>query len=230
MARVSAAKTSPRTRETVDSARTRSPHRASPPARPSATLQRRGAERVSAILAAAEELLTESGYKAANLKAISERSGIPLASVYHYFADRNQVDVEILRSHLAQLEGVVDDALARLDSDVTLEDALKSVMDLTVQSFRDHPSLVELWFFARSESVTKIVDEYDDAISAALWDILLDRGLVAPDTPSLVMRLATDATNRLFDAAFRASPPTGDDKILAEAHRMITAYLRTYST
>ena len=73
------------------------------PARP-APVQRRGIERVQAILDAAESLLEEQGYESATLKAISERAGIPIASVYHYFADRHQVDAELVQRHLSELD------------------------------------------------------------------------------------------------------------------------------
>jgi len=65
-------------------------------ARP-AVVQRRGVERVHAILDAAETLLAEQGCAAATLKAIGEQAGIPTASLYHYFADRSQVDAELVR-------------------------------------------------------------------------------------------------------------------------------------
>ncbi|MEU4929329.1 helix-turn-helix domain-containing protein [Streptomyces yokosukanensis] len=45
-------------------------------------------ERRRLILETAEALLGEQGYESATLRAIGERSGIPAASVHHYFSDR----------------------------------------------------------------------------------------------------------------------------------------------
>ncbi|MUL64472.1 hypothetical protein BOO86_08365 [Mycobacterium sp. CBMA 234] len=64
-------------------------------------VQRRSIERTQAILDSAETLLAEQGYAAATIKAIGEHAGIPTASLYHYFADRSQVDAEL--SRLVQL-------------------------------------------------------------------------------------------------------------------------------
>ena len=67
-------------------------------------VQRRGIERVAAILDAAETLLAERGYAAATLKAIGEQAEIPTASLYHYFADRHQVESELVRRHVNELD------------------------------------------------------------------------------------------------------------------------------
>ncbi|WP_234940955.1 helix-turn-helix domain-containing protein [Mycolicibacterium septicum] len=65
-----------------------------------------------AILDSAEVLLAEQGYPAAALKAIGEHAGVPTASIYHYFADRGEVDAEL--AHLARQRRRVGRCDARL--------------------------------------------------------------------------------------------------------------------
>ncbi|MFF3919745.1 TetR/AcrR family transcriptional regulator [Streptomyces sp. NPDC001852] len=63
-------------------------------------VQRRGVERRRLILETAEALLGEQGYESATLRAIGERSGIPAASVHHYFSDRlHPPDIGVRGAH-----------------------------------------------------------------------------------------------------------------------------------
>lgn len=194
-------------------------------ARP-APVQRRGVERVQAIVDAAESLLAEQGYESATLKAISERTRIPLASIYHYFKDRTQVETELLRRHIDQLGHRLDGTVSQANPE-----SLRAAVDLTVDEYltyaRENPSFIELWFTARDTSASTLAQEFDDAQADRLQKLLVDKGLLRTDTPDYVGKLAFEAGNRLFDVAFRTSR-TGDDAIIGEARRLITAYLETY--
>jgi len=190
-------------------------------------LQRRRVERVQNILDAAEALLSEQGYEAATLKAIGERAGIPTASVYHYFANRYEVDAELLQRHLAALDAEIDTGFA--DPELrTVRHVIDAIIDPYVAYFRKHRSLVELWYVGGSPALSDVVEVSDTSLSLRLWRVLLERKLVRPDTPELVARLAVAAGDRLFDAAFRDSR-RGDDATLDEARRLVTAYIETYS-
>ncbi|ORA11593.1 TetR/AcrR family transcriptional regulator [Mycobacterium asiaticum] len=189
-------------------------------------VQRRGRERVQAILDAASALLSEQGYEAATLKAAGERAGIPTASLYHYFSDRHQVDAELARRHLRELEAelstVADNTKLR-----TLRDAIDAVIDPYVAYFREHRDFLQLWFAGRSPTLSALARTFDEMQARRFWGLLLDRNLIGSDTPEFVVQLAFEAGNRLFDVAFRLSP-TGDDTTIDEARRLLTAYLETY--
>ncbi|MET9293127.1 TetR/AcrR family transcriptional regulator [Streptomyces sp. NPDC003077] len=190
-------------------------------------VQRRGIERRKAILDAAETLLGEQGYEAATLKAIGERAGIPIASMYHYFADRYQVDAELLRRHANALDALTSAALD--NSEVrTLRDAADAIINPPLGYFRQHKSCTELWFAGRHAMLDEIMRAYDTAQAERLRRFLVERDLITADTPQLVLRLAFEVGNRLFDVAFRRSPD-GDEATIAEARRMVTAYLETYA-
>jgi AcrR family transcriptional regulator len=196
------------------------------PAR-TAGVQRRGLERVQAILDAAEALLTEQGYEAATLKAIGERAGIPTASLYHYFSDRHQVDAELVQRHLRNL-GARLSAAAESRKLRTLRDAVDAVIDPYLIYFREHPDFVQLWFAGRTPTLNEMALSFDESQAKLFWGFLIDHKLIRADTPQLVVQLAFEAGNRLFDVAFRLSP-TGDDTTIDEARRLVTAYLETYA-
>ncbi|MGW3521830.1 TetR/AcrR family transcriptional regulator [Streptomyces hydrogenans] len=196
------------------------------PARP-AVVQRRGVERRKAILDAAEALLAEQGYEAATLKAVGERAGIPVASMYHYFSDRHEVDAELLQRHMAALDAALAASLERPGAD-TLAEAVDSVIDPFLAYFRAHPSCAELWFNGRTKALDESVRAFDEEQADRLWRVLTERGRIRPDTPALVLRIAFETGAGLFDIAFRRSPD-GDDETMTEARRLVTAYLATYA-
>ncbi|MFI7099404.1 TetR/AcrR family transcriptional regulator [Streptomyces sp. NPDC050161] len=191
-------------------------------------VQRRGVERRRAILDAAEALLGEEGYEATTLKAIGERAGIPIASVYHYFSDRYQVEAELLRNHVHELDAGIAAALANPELH-TLRDATDAVIAPLLDYFRRHPSCTELWFSGRSATVGELVRTFDERQAEQLWRLLVERNLVRADTPQLVLQLAFEVGNRLLDVAFRRSAK-GDDATIAEARRFVSAYLETYAS
>ena len=101
-------------------------------------VQRRGIERVQAILDSAEALLAQKGYTAATLKAIGEHAGIPTASLYHYFADRGQVEAELVRRHIPEIDERFTASL--YDSNVrTLRDGVDAMIDPLLTYFRENP-------------------------------------------------------------------------------------------
>lgn len=192
-----------------------------------APVQRRGVERVQAVLEAAEGLLIEHGYEAATLKAISARTGIPLASIYHYFRDRHQVDAELARRHAERLEDRITAALGNPVSR-NLREAVDVMFDLFLAYYREHPDFVELWYVGRGPIVAEVAQVFDTTQAGRLRSYLIDRGFLCADAPALVLELAFEAGNRLLDIAFHVSR-AGDDVIVEEARRLVTAYLATYA-
>ncbi|WP_244882710.1 TetR/AcrR family transcriptional regulator [Gordonia desulfuricans] len=195
----------------------------------SAGVQRRGVERVQAILDAASELLLD-GYEAATLKAIAERTGIPVASIYHYFADRHQIDVELIQRHVRAFDDRVKAALDASPLE-TLPEAVETVVDESVAYFRENPSLIQLWYVGRnsmSKTVRDFVRAYDASRAEELAAFLLRRKLVRADMPTRVVGVACEAADRLFDTAFELSPQ-GDEGTIVETKRLVTAYLETYA-
>jgi len=58
-------------------------------------MRRRGVERYKTLLDATERLLTDNNDEDVSLAQIAEAAGIPLASVYHFFANRNAAFVAL---------------------------------------------------------------------------------------------------------------------------------------
>src|SRR5688572_2916691 len=63
-------------------------------------VQARSQARVERILAAATALVEDDGVDAATTRAIAARAGVPVATLYQFFADRDAVLDEVLRRAL----------------------------------------------------------------------------------------------------------------------------------
>jgi AcrR family transcriptional regulator len=149
--------------------------------------------------------------------------------VYHYFSDRDQVDIEIMNRHLRDLYGHLSDALHDDDGWTTITDAVDATIIPMIAYFRAHPSAVELWFYGRSEALSSMVESFDEEAAEHLLRLLIDRGQLRDDTPLLAMQVAFEAANSLFDLAFRRTPGSGDDAVLDETRRLASAYLESYA-
>ncbi|WP_406864355.1 TetR/AcrR family transcriptional regulator [Streptomyces sp. HUAS MG47] len=193
-----------------------------------APVTRRGVARVQALLDAAEQILGEEGYEAATLGAVAKRAGIPVASVYHYFADRHQVDAALMRRHAEAITVLVREAAA--DPELrTLRDVVDALIDPQLAYCREHPSAVELWHApGRSPMLVELEEGWGQAQAEEFWYYLLDRELIVAETPLLAVEVAYEAADRIFGVAFQGSP-TGHEATIEEARRLMTAYLETYS-
>lgn len=115
-------------------------------------MQRRGIARRQAILDAALHILEVEGYEATTLKAMADLAGIPVASMYHYFPDRQQVEIALLSQYLPILYDRIEAAMAAPGLD-GLADWIETVIDPMIgffQKTRPAPScgslvVIRLW-------------------------------------------------------------------------------------
>ncbi len=94
------------------------------------------------LLAAATELLVESGPRAVTVDAVAERSGVAKSTLYRHWASRDELLVDVMRSHVPDTRPV--------DLSLGFEAVLRSQMSIAVGVFSDPewlrilPSLVSL--------------------------------------------------------------------------------------
>lgn len=84
---------------------------------------------VTAIIDAAIELLTESGWESLTTNRIAVRAGVSVGSVYRYFTDKLAILAEIDRRHRRDL---ADRFLAVIESDGDLETIMRRAMECFV--------------------------------------------------------------------------------------------------
>lgn len=76
-----------------------------------APVQRRSAERLTRILDACADLLDEVGYDALSTRAVAERAGVPIGSVYRFFGNKRQMADALAQRNLERYSERVTERL-----------------------------------------------------------------------------------------------------------------------
>lgn len=188
-----------------------------------APVQRRSAERLTRILDACAALLDEVGYDALSTRAVAQRAGVPIGSVYRFFGNKRQMADALAQRNLDRYAERVTQRLAgggvrdwRTAMDAVLDEYL--LMKRTAPGF----SLVD---FGNQIPVGARPAEPNHRVADRLTELLsgyLDR---TPDEDlRRVFLVAVETADTLVHLAFRVSPE-GDERIIEEARELLRAYL-----
>ncbi|QNP62541.1 TetR/AcrR family transcriptional regulator [Streptomyces genisteinicus] len=189
-------------------------------------VQRRSADRLARILDACAALLDECGYEELSTRAVAERAGVPIGSVYRFFGNKRAL-VDALGHR--NLDRYAERIAARLGPpgppgaaewravvDVVLDEYLD--MKRTVAGFTliDFGAQVPL-----GAPVSGVNSEVPDRLAALLAARL---GRAVDEDLRRAVLVAVEAADALLQLAFRADP-SGDERIVAETRRLVGAYL-----
>ncbi|MCP2342209.1 TetR family transcriptional regulator [Actinomadura rupiterrae] len=196
-------------------------------------VQRRSAERVERILDSCAGLLDETGYRGLTTKEVARRAGVPIGTLYQFFASK-----ESLVSALAARN--LDRYLERLAKRFAAEspDRVAAVVDLAVEEFvamkRAVPGFGVVDFGAGGRADAGLVEDdhvLDAAVDnntavAARLRVLVGGLLGAADLPELEVagRVALECADAVLKLAFR-NDPDGDPVLIAECKRVLRCYL-----
>ncbi len=97
------------------------------------------------IFAAAEQIFSEKGYVAASMNEIAQTVGLAKATLYHYFASKDQLFAALMENHF---EGFLAEAQGRLQGVQTLEAIVQQWMYLELDYFERHHGLIRVFFHA----------------------------------------------------------------------------------
>ncbi|MER6347469.1 TetR family transcriptional regulator [Streptomyces sp. NPDC001595] len=188
-----------------------------------APVQRRSAERLTRILDACADLLDEAGYDALSTRAVAERAGVPIGSVYRFFGNKRQMADALAQRNLERYAERIAGRLGgarpgdwRAAMDAVIDEYL--AMKRTAPGF----SLVD---FGNQIPVGARQAEPNHRVADRLTELLaghLDR---TPDSDLRRMFLiAVETADTLVQLAFRMDPQ-GDERIIAEMRELLRSYL-----
>jgi len=191
--------------------------------------QARSRRRVEAILDAADRLVAEVGVEETSTRAIAAAAGIPVASLYQYFGQKEDVLLALAARDMAEMDEQVLTDLAALPV-LTVAALVASVMGSFVAVYRRRPAFVQIYLRGRTNaSVHEFGREHNRRVAAMLRDFAADAGLTEPDFPMTAALLAVEAGDRVFQLAY-ADSETGDADLIAEGRSMVTRYLEPFAT
>ena len=102
-----------------------------------APTQERGRRTVQKILDATEQIIAENGIDAANTRAIADRAGVVVPSLYHFFADRDEILDALVQHMLSDLDQQAEAAEAAWKPGD--QDLIGIELDLHANYFKSHP-------------------------------------------------------------------------------------------
>ncbi|MEU0059661.1 TetR/AcrR family transcriptional regulator [Streptomyces sp. NPDC006334] len=199
-----------------------------------APVQRRSAERLTRILDACADLLDEVGYDALSTRAVAQRAGVPIGSVYRFFGNKRQMADALALRNLERYAERVTERLkdARRGGDPRAGEAgsrgdwraaMDAVLDEYLAMKRTAPgfSLVDFGnqipVGSRAEPNHRVADRLTDLLSDYL-------GREPDDDLRRIFLIAVETADTLVHLAFRMAPE-GDEKIIEEARELLRAYL-----
>lgn len=196
-----------------------------PPATPlrRAPVQRRSAERLTRILDACADLLDEVGYDDLSTRAVAQRAGVPIGSVYRFFGNKRQMADALAQRNLERYTARVAERLKgarhgnwRAAMDAVLDEYL--AMKRTAPGF----SLVD---FGNQIPVGARHAEPNHRVADRLTELLSGYLGRTPDEDlRRTFLIAVETADTLVHLAFRVSPE-GDPKVIEETRELLRAYL-----
>jgi AcrR family transcriptional regulator len=192
-------------------------------------VQRRSRERVQRILDVASDLIAEHGVAAVGTRMIAERAGIPVASLYQYFADKEEILLALVERDTTEMDAAVAEAVAALDP-VSVRATVLATMRAFVTIYHQRPAFVVIWWRGRANpAVYDYCRAHNKRIAADLYAFAEDVGMVRPGVDPQIVELAVEVGDRVFQLAFEHDL-RGDPRIIEEGIELVTGYLERYAT
>lgn len=187
-----------------------------------APVQRRSAERLTRILDACADLLDEVGYDDLSTRAVAQRAGVPIGSVYRFFGNKRQMVDALAQRNLERYAARVTERLKEA-GDGGWRAAMDAVLDEYIAMKRTAPGFSLVDFGNQIPVGTR--GEPNHRVADALTDLLAGYLGREPDEDlRRIFLIAVETADTLVHLAFRVAPE-GDERIIEEAREMLRAYL-----
>ena len=193
-------------------------------------LQQRSRERVELILTAAAELLADGGVEALTMRSLAARAEIPVATIYRYFANREEIIAAYLEHDLEEIDAAVEAAVLALDR-VTVRSLSEAVVLAHMRHHQAHPEGIPVWFGGRlNPAVLDTVRQLDVRIAASLRLATGSAGMLR-GAPSFSSDLVVRLVDRTLEFALLSDrTPAEQEMIAMSVVDMVAGYLEGFAT
>jgi AcrR family transcriptional regulator len=190
--------------------------------------QARSRQRVEDILDAASRLVLERGVDALSTRSIAAAAQVPVASLYQYFADKESVLLSLVDRDMAEMDAQVLADLGEADPS-SIGEVVATTMRAFTKVYARRPAFVEIWLRGRGNAaIRRRGREHNARVAETLRAYAEQAGLTTRAVPPLVALLAVEVGDRVFQIAYE-SGLAGDQEVVEEGIRMVTAYLDEYA-
>jgi AcrR family transcriptional regulator len=189
----------------------------------------RSRDRVQRILEVSGEIVVQHGVEAVTTRAIAAAAGLPVASLYQYFADKEAVLLALVERDIAEMDAQLAADIASLRV-LSVRSLVETSMRAFVKVYHRRPSFVMIWFRGRAnQAVLDFVRAHNKRMARDLFQVARTVGMTEEGADGLHAELAIEVADRLFQIAFEDSL-TGDRRVIEEGIDLVTAYVETHAT
>lgn len=184
------------------------------------------------ILDQAARLVVSQGVEALTTRDIAAAADVPVASLYQYFADKEDVLLALAERDMAEMDDQVAADLADLaeQGPLTVGAVVRTTMLAFVKVYHRRRSFVEIYLRGRTNAaVHRFGRDHNARIAQTLRRFALDSGLATEALGERTAVLAVEVGDRVFQLAFEHDDE-GDDALVEEGIAMMTAYLERFAT
>jgi AcrR family transcriptional regulator len=180
-------------------------------------------------LDAAARIVTERGVDAMTTRDIAEAADAPVASLYQYFNDKEDVLLALAQRDMEEMDAQVAEDLAELKV-LSVEILVRTTMMAFVSVYRRRPAFVEIYLRGRANhAVNRFGREHNARVAQNLRAFAVDAGLAREELSPKIAELAVEVGDRVFQLAY-AEDPDGDRELIEEGIVLVTSYLERYAT
>ena len=191
--------------------------------------QERSRRRVEDILDAAARLVVDHGVAALSTRAIAQAADVPVASLYQYFADKDEVLLALAQRDMDEMDRQVLEDLAGIEV-LSVASLVRTTMSAFVAVYHRRRAFVEIYLRGRTNAaVHQFGREHNASVAETLRAFAVDAGLAGPDLSPRIALLAVEVGDRVFQLAFE-DDDNGDPGLIEEGITLVTAYLERYAT
>lgn len=191
--------------------------------------QARSRRRVERILDEAARLVVTRGVEALTTRDIAAAAEVPVASLYQYFSDKEDVLLALAERDMAEMDEQVAADLAALE-ELTVGAVVRTTMLAFVKVYHRRRAFVEIYLRGRTNvAVNRFGREHNARIAESLRAFAVEAGLATEALTETVAVLAVEIGDRVFQLAFEHDDD-GDQAVIEEGITMMTAYLEGYAT
>lgn len=194
--------------------------------------QKRSRERVEKILyAAADELARTADADALTTTSVSKSSGIPVATIYRYFADRSAIITALIDSETGLINDAMVERIRALER-VTLESLLDAMIRAHYEALTKDRRSIVLWFGARgSKAVLGRVERRYAYMGSWLRNGALRGGMVTADAPPHGGEVLVWIVDRCYEFIIREDRDEETvEQIISATVRMLNFTITEYAT
>jgi AcrR family transcriptional regulator len=191
--------------------------------------QERSRRRVEGLLDSAARLVVERGVDALTTRDIAEGAGAPVASLYQYFSDKEDVLLALAERDMEEMDAQVVEDLGRLEV-LSVAGLVRTTMLAFVGVYHRRRAFVEIYLRGRNNAaVHRFGREHNARVAQMLQEYAVEAGLATSDLTVTRARLAVEVGDRVFQLAYETEID-GDPVLIEEGIAMVTAYLERYAT